>query len=159
MVKAYLIGQISVTNPEGYGLYASKVPQTIADAGGRYVVRGGHATQVEGQSLGDRNVVIEFPSRDAAQAWYDGPAYQAILVEPTELTKKMMPHFRNMVRSACHETWSAGTGLGGEVVVLRCAPKPGQAQAARDFIAKGLYPQFAKANCLVRLALWEASST
>ncbi|PIT76573.1 hypothetical protein B9Z42_06140 [Limnohabitans sp. B9-3] len=79
MVKAYLIGQISVTNPEGYGLYASKVPQTIADAGGRYVVRGGHATQVEGQSLGDRNVVIEFPSRDAAQAWYDGPAYQAIL--------------------------------------------------------------------------------
>jgi uncharacterized protein (DUF1330 family) len=79
MVKAYLIGQISVTNPEGYGLYASKVPQTITDAGGRYVVRGGHATQVEGQSLGDRNVVIEFPSRDAAQAWYDGPAYQAIL--------------------------------------------------------------------------------
>ncbi len=87
------------------------------------------------------------------------PAYQAILVEPTVLTKKMMPHFRNMVRSACHETWSAGTGLGGEVVVLRCAPKPGQAQAARDFIAKGLYPQFAKANCLVRLALWEASSS
>jgi uncharacterized protein (DUF1330 family) len=79
MVKAYLIGQISVTNPEGYGLYASRVPQTIADAGGRYVVRGGHTTQVEGQSLGDRNVVIEFPSREIAQAWYDSAAYQAIL--------------------------------------------------------------------------------
>jgi uncharacterized protein (DUF1330 family) len=79
MVKAYLIGQISVTNPEGYGLYASQVPQTIADAGGRYVVRGGHATQLEGQSVGDRNVVIEFPSREIAQAWYDSAAYQAIL--------------------------------------------------------------------------------
>jgi uncharacterized protein (DUF1330 family) len=79
MVNAYLIGQISVTNPEGYALYAKQVPQTIADAGGRYVVRGGHATQVEGQSLGDRNVVIEFPSREVAQTWYDSPAYQAIL--------------------------------------------------------------------------------
>ena len=79
MVKAYLIGQISVTHPKGYGLYASKVPQTIADAGGRYVVRGGLTTQVEGQSVGDRNVVIEFPSREIAQAWYDSAAYQAIL--------------------------------------------------------------------------------
>ena len=79
MGKAYLIGQISVTNPECYGLYASQVPQTIADAGGRYVVRGGHATQLEGQSVGDRNVVIEFPSREIAQAWYNSAAYQAIL--------------------------------------------------------------------------------
>ena len=79
MGKAYLIGQISVTNPEGYGVYASQVPQTIADAGGRYVVRGGHATQLEGQGVGDRNVVIEFPSREVAQAWYDSAAYQAIL--------------------------------------------------------------------------------
>ena len=85
------------------------------------------------------------------------PAYKDILVEPTPLTKKMMPHFRNMVRSACHETWSAGTGLGGEAIVLQCAPKPGQDHEARDFIAQTLYPQFARANCLVRLALWEAS--
>jgi hypothetical protein len=84
------------------------------------------------------------------------PQYQEILVEPTPLTKKMMPHFRNMVRSACDETWSAGTGLGGAAVVLRCAPKQGQEQLARDFIEQKLYPQFARANCLVRLALWEA---
>ena len=87
------------------------------------------------------------------------PEYKAILVEPTPLTKKMMPHFRNMVRSACDETWSAGTGLGGEAVVMRCAPKPGQEKVARDFIAQTLYPQFARANCLVRLALWEASGS
>jgi hypothetical protein len=30
---------------------------------------------------------------------------------------------------------------------------------ARDFIAQTLYPQFARANCLVRLALWEASGS
>jgi hypothetical protein len=85
--------------------------------------------------------------------------YKDILVEPTPLTKKMMPHFRNMVRSVCDETWSAGTGLGGEALVMRCAPKPGQEQLARDFIAQTLYPQLVRANCLVRLALWEASAS
>ena len=87
------------------------------------------------------------------------PAYLEILVSPTETTKKMMPHFRNMVRSACNETWSAGSGLGGEVVVLRCAPILKKEQQARDYLAKELYPLLAQANCLVRLALWEASTS
>jgi uncharacterized protein (DUF1330 family) len=79
MPKAYLIGQISITNPEGYGHYASQVPQTIAAYGGKYLVRGGHATQIEGQSQGERNVVIEFPNRETAHAWYTSDAYQAII--------------------------------------------------------------------------------
>jgi uncharacterized protein (DUF1330 family) len=79
MTKAYLIGQITVTNPEGYARYASQVPATIAAAGGRYLVRGGHATQLEGQSQGERHVVLEFPSRAIAESWYTSEAYQAIL--------------------------------------------------------------------------------
>jgi uncharacterized protein (DUF1330 family) len=34
---------------------------------------------LEGQAQGLRKVVIEFPSRAAAEAWYHGPEYQAIL--------------------------------------------------------------------------------
>ena len=79
MPKAYLIGQITITNPEGYANYASQVPQTIAAFGGKYLVRGGHATQLEGQAQGERNVVIEFPSREIAEAWYNSDAYQAII--------------------------------------------------------------------------------
>jgi len=79
MTKAYLIGQITITNPEAYAVYASQVPSTITAFGGKYLVRGGHATQVEGQSQGDRNVVIEFPSRERAEAWYASEAYQAII--------------------------------------------------------------------------------
>lgn len=79
MNKAYLIGQITITNPDAYAAYAAEVPQTIATFGGKYLVRGGQATQVEGQSPGDRHVVIEFPSRDAAEAWYSSDAYQAII--------------------------------------------------------------------------------
>jgi uncharacterized protein (DUF1330 family) len=79
MTKAYVIGQITVTNPEGYAFYAARVPATIDAAGGQYLVRGGDKTQLEGHSLGDRHVVLEFPSKVAAQAWYNGDAYQAIL--------------------------------------------------------------------------------
>lgn len=79
MTKAYLVGQITVTHPEGYAIYQQHVPQTIADFGGRYLVRGGQCTQIEGQSHGERNVVLEFPSRAQAEAWYHSEAYQAIL--------------------------------------------------------------------------------
>ena len=83
MSKTYLVGQITVTNPEAYAVYASQVPQTIAAFGGKYLVRGGHATQLEGQALGERNVVIEFPNREIAEAWYNSDAYQAIIAHRT----------------------------------------------------------------------------
>ena len=79
MTKAYLIGHITITNPEGYAAYSSQVPGTLAAFGGKYLVRGGHATQVEGESQGDRNVVIEFPDRQTAEAWYASDAYQSII--------------------------------------------------------------------------------
>lgn len=79
MGKVYVIGIITITNPEGYKAYAIKVPQTIAAAGGRYLVRGGAATLLEGKKLGERHVVLEFPSRKAAEDWYNSPAYQSIL--------------------------------------------------------------------------------
>ena len=79
MSKAYLVGQITITNPQAYAAYAAQVPHTIAAYGGRYLVRGGHATQLEGQAQGERNVVVEFPSREVAEAWYHSEAYQAII--------------------------------------------------------------------------------
>jgi uncharacterized protein (DUF1330 family) len=83
MSKAYLVGQITVINPQAYAVYSTQVPQTIAAFGGKYLVRGGHAAQLEGQAQGERNVVIEFPSREVAQAWYHSEAYQAIIQHRT----------------------------------------------------------------------------
>lgn len=83
MGKVYLIGTITVTHPEGYQAYSAAVPQTVAAAGGRYLVRGGAATLLEGNKLGERHVVIEFPSREAALNWYHSAAYQAILPHRT----------------------------------------------------------------------------
>jgi len=79
MTKAYFVGNITITHPEGYAEYQKHVPQTIADFGGCYLVRGGMTTQIEGDSLGGRNVVLEFPSREQAEAWYQSDAYQSII--------------------------------------------------------------------------------
>jgi uncharacterized protein (DUF1330 family) len=79
MAKAYLIGQVTVHNPEGYTQYSQHVPATLAKHGGKYLIRGGNSTQMEGTEQGTRKVVIEFPSREAAEAWYHSPEYQAIL--------------------------------------------------------------------------------
>lgn len=79
MTKAYLIGNITVTNPSEYALYTAQVPKIIEKYGGKYLVRGGAATQLEGVVNGGRNVVIEFPSRVIAEAWYSSEAYQSII--------------------------------------------------------------------------------
>ena len=79
MTKAYFVGNINITDPEGYAEYQKHVPQTISDFGGCYLVRGGMTTQIEGDSLGGRNVVLEFPGREQAEAWYQSDAYQSII--------------------------------------------------------------------------------
>ena len=79
MTKTYLIGYITVTNSEGYAEYQKQDPKTISDFGGRYLVRGGTSTQIEGESNRGRNVVLEFPNREQAEAWYHSKEYQAII--------------------------------------------------------------------------------
>ena len=79
MTKAYVIGNITITNADGYAHYSARVPAVVAAFGGHYRVRGGMATPLDGQASAARHVVIEFPSREAAQAWYDSVEYQSIL--------------------------------------------------------------------------------
>ena len=78
-MPCYTVGHITVTNMDGYKEYAAQVPATIAAHGGRYLVRGGHATDIEGEMPHPRHVVVEFPTRAAAEGWYFSPEYQEIL--------------------------------------------------------------------------------
>jgi uncharacterized protein (DUF1330 family) len=79
MSKGYVVAQMSVVNQEGYFAYAKQVPDTLEAFGGRFIVRGGEATTMDGEPKGPRNVVIEFPSVKAAQDWYHSLDYQAII--------------------------------------------------------------------------------
>lgn len=58
--------------------YLQRIDATLAPYGGSFLVHGGHLAGVEGEWDGDI-VVIRFPDRDAARAWYDSEAYQEIL--------------------------------------------------------------------------------
>ena len=74
-MAGYVIGNISVTDPEAFAEYGKLVPDTIAQYGGRYLVRGGTAALAEGSYSPVRIVVLEFESVEQARKWYDSPEY------------------------------------------------------------------------------------
>jgi uncharacterized protein (DUF1330 family) len=74
-MAAYVIYQGEVTDPEQYEQYKTQAAASIEAAGGRYIVRGGEFDVLEGEAPAGRTVVVEFPSRQAALAWYHGAAY------------------------------------------------------------------------------------
>lgn len=76
MPKGYWIARVNVTNPEQYKLYADAAPEVFKSFGGQYLARGGKFQQMEGEERA-RNVVIEFPSLEAAIDCYSSPGYQA----------------------------------------------------------------------------------
>ena len=51
------------------------VQPTIEAFGGKFLVRGGKSRSYEGTPPGDRNVVIQFPSYEAANEWYHSEIY------------------------------------------------------------------------------------
>jgi uncharacterized protein (DUF1330 family) len=79
MKKGYVLARVHVTNPETYQGYRARVLPTIEAFGGRFLVRGGAVDVKEGAWRDPRLVVLEFPTVEAARAWYASPAYQAIL--------------------------------------------------------------------------------
>ena len=78
-MTAYLIANISVTDPDRYAGYRTQVPKVLAQYGGRFLVRGGALHPLEGDMGLDRFVVIEFPSLEAARRFYDSPEYAPLL--------------------------------------------------------------------------------
>jgi hypothetical protein len=85
-------------------------------------------------------------------------AYLERLANPTDWTKKVMPGFRNMLRSACRETWSVGAGMGGGAIVVQCKPSQGREDAARRFVKDTLARGLMQSASLVRMSLWEADA-
>ncbi|WP_030669284.1 DUF1330 domain-containing protein [Streptomyces cellulosae] len=58
--------------------YLERIQATLDPFAGRFVIHGPPAEVVEGTWPGSM-VLIEFPSLAEARAWYDSPAYRAIL--------------------------------------------------------------------------------
>ena len=58
--------------------YLERIDATLAPFNGRFAIHGGAVEILEGAWPGHL-VMIEFPDRAAARAWYHSPAYQAIV--------------------------------------------------------------------------------
>jgi uncharacterized protein (DUF1330 family) len=78
-MAAYVIVNVSVTDPELYEQYAAGTPAAIERHGGRYLARGGVVEVREGSWSPERLVIVEFPDADAARAWYESNEYQELL--------------------------------------------------------------------------------
>ena len=78
-MAAYIIAEVDVRNPTGYEAYRPLAGASVAQYGGRFVVRGGKAELIEGSPAPARVVVIEFADIEAAKRWYDSPEYQEAL--------------------------------------------------------------------------------
>lgn len=78
-MAAYVVANLDVHDPETFERYREKVPAVIAAFGGRYLVRGGEITPLEGELSAPRLVIIEFDDREKAERWYSSDEYQEIL--------------------------------------------------------------------------------
>jgi uncharacterized protein (DUF1330 family) len=78
-MAAYVIVEVRVTNPEPYAAYRDLAGASVARHGGRFLVRGGAVTPLEGDWRPERFVVIEFRSVEAAKAFYYSEDYQDAL--------------------------------------------------------------------------------
>jgi len=78
-MKAYVIANVAVSDPDRYAEYVKLTPATIEQFGGRFIARGGRAERLEGLTPVNRVVVIEFPSYEQAKAWYASDGYRAAM--------------------------------------------------------------------------------
>ena len=75
MPYGYVIGQINITRPEDYPAYVEKVGPVLAKFGGEFLVRGGRSEVYEGAPVGERTVIVRFPSYERALEWYHSEEY------------------------------------------------------------------------------------
>lgn len=79
MSNAYIVGHITVKNPEKWAEYRSQVPGTLAPWGAELVFRGNLVAVLAGENPHADIVVIRFPDIAAVNGWHSSPAYQALL--------------------------------------------------------------------------------
>jgi uncharacterized protein (DUF1330 family) len=90
-MSAYVISEVDVKDAAGFEAYRTMAAKTIAQYGGRYLVRGGTANAVEGSPPPKTIIVVEFPSMARLREWYVSPEYaEALKVRRTALERRLI---------------------------------------------------------------------
>jgi uncharacterized protein (DUF1330 family) len=77
-MAAYFVCTMTIHDPETYRKYTARTPAIVARHGGRFLTRGDPVTTHEGEHFEERLVLLEFPDRVAAEAWYNDSEYQNV---------------------------------------------------------------------------------
>ena len=77
-MSAYLVANYKLTNPEAYRAYVPAVLPTLEAHGAEVLVADYESEAIEGAPH-RVTIVLRFPSKEAARAWYRSPEYQAII--------------------------------------------------------------------------------
>jgi uncharacterized protein (DUF1330 family) len=91
-MPAYVISEVDdVRDPAGFEAYRTIAAKTIAQYGGRYLVRGGAASVIEGGPPPKTIIVVEFPTMQRLREWYASPEYaEALNVRRTALDRRLI---------------------------------------------------------------------
>jgi uncharacterized protein (DUF1330 family) len=90
-MPAYIIVDVTIADPVEYEEYKKLTPGSIAAFNGKFIVRGGQTTTLEGDWQPGRIVVLEFPDMDAAKQWWSSEEYGvAKLIRQRAASTKMI---------------------------------------------------------------------
>jgi len=77
-MKAYLILDFKITDPENFMVYVREIPAHIERHNGKYIVEGVKPDSIEGNWQPDRLVVLEFPTPEDARNFLEDPEIQPV---------------------------------------------------------------------------------
>jgi len=90
-MSAYFISEVEVRDAAGFEAYRTIAARAIAQYGGRYLVRGGAASVVEGGPLPKTIIVVEFPTMERLREWYASPEYaEALKARQTAIDRRLI---------------------------------------------------------------------
>jgi uncharacterized protein (DUF1330 family) len=77
-MPAYVIFDVDIRDADQYREFMTAVKPALEAVGARYLVRGGAHKVYEGDWQPRRIVLLEFPSVEVWEAFYNGPIYQGL---------------------------------------------------------------------------------
>ena len=86
-MKAYIIIDVTIHKPTRYEDYKKLTPGSLVPFDGKFLVRGGSSETMEGDWEPGRIVILEFPSKEKAQAWWSSEGY-----EPAKAIRQSASH-------------------------------------------------------------------
>ena len=78
-MAAYLIGHITVKDPDLWQEYTAGVKKSLGPFEADVIFRGQRAAVLAGEHSYEQCVVIKFSDQDSLQKWYNSDTYQALI--------------------------------------------------------------------------------